>query len=243
MRARLVRSHAVPAGVFAGMAALGLILSAASGRAEDLELGADVFDLECAGCHEIGKDAEHFVGPHLNALFGRRAGHADAYDEYSEGLFRAGVNGLVWDADSIGRYVLNPLIYVSGTNMSYPGLPDEGERNALVAYLATFSGDPADLEEVGAAANRDPEVEAHILEIDGDPAYGEYLSGECVTCHQASGANDGIPGITGWPTRAFVTAMHAYKNGHRPHPAMGMIAGRLADDEIAALAAYFNAVE
>jgi cytochrome c len=34
--------------------------------------------------------------------------------------------------------------------------------------------------------------------------------------------------------------MHAYKEKIRPHPVMQMMAGRLADDEIAALAAYFG---
>jgi cytochrome c len=34
--------------------------------------------------------------------------------------------------------------------------------------------------------------------------------------------------------------MHAYKNKQRNHPVMQMIAGRLNDEEIAALAAYFK---
>ena len=33
--------------------------------------------------------------------------------------------------------------------------------------------------------------------------------------------------------------MRAYKQGLRPHPVMQMMAGRLDDDQIAALAAYF----
>ena len=33
--------------------------------------------------------------------------------------------------------------------------------------------------------------------------------------------------------------MHAYKNKTRENPVMQMIAGRLGDEEIAALAAYF----
>ena len=73
-------------------------------------------------------------------------------------------------------------------------------------------------------------------------AYGEYLGSECTTCHRASGEHDGIPGIVGWNISEFVTAMHAYREKHREHPAMQMIAGRLSDEEIAALAAYFNAL-
>ncbi|MCP5038971.1 MAG: cytochrome C, partial [Rhodobacteraceae bacterium] len=53
------------------------------------------------------------------------------------------------------------------------------------------------------------------------------------------GSDEGIPAITGWPTEDFVIAMHAYKEKVRPHPVMQMMAGRLSNEEIAALAAYF----
>ena len=82
-----------------------------------------------------------------------------------------------------------------------------------------------------------------MLAIVGDAEYGEYLSSECLTCHQSSGSNDGIPGITAWPTEDFVIAMHAYKQKIRSHPVMQMMAGRLSDEEIAALAAYFSDLE
>ena len=37
--------------------------------------------------------------------------------------------------------------------------------------------------------------------------------------------------------------MHAYKLGAREHSVMNMIAGRLGNEEIAALAAYFATLE
>jgi cytochrome c len=37
--------------------------------------------------------------------------------------------------------------------------------------------------------------------------------------------------------------MHAYKQKVRDHPVMQMMAGRLSDEEIAALASYFNGLE
>lgn len=85
-------------------------------------------------------------------------------------------------------------------------------------------------------------VAPEILSLEGDIAYGEYLASECTTCHQVSGANDGIPGIVGWETEDFVIAMHAYRSKHRENPVMQMITGRLADDEIAALASYFKSL-
>jgi cytochrome c len=77
----------------------------------------------------------------------------------------------------------------------------------------------------------------------GDPAYGEYLSAECTTCHLAAGTSNGIPAITHWPAADFVTALQGYKSKTRPGPIMQMIAGRLSDDEIAALAAYYESIE
>lgn len=74
----------------------------------------------------------------------------------------------------------------------------------------------------------------------GDPAYGEYLAGQCVTCHPASGhASGGIPPIVGLPTDVFVEALLAYKTGERDNQVMRSVAGALGLEEIAALAAYF----
>ena len=76
----------------------------------------------------------------------------------------------------------------------------------------------------------------------GDAALGEYLSSECVTCHQLSGAaTAGIPPITGMPPEAFVAALMAYKTGIRDNQVMRSVAARLSDEEMAALAAYFAA--
>ena len=84
---------------------------------------------------------------------------------------------------------------------------------------------------------------APVLAQQGDVAYGEYLAAECTTCHQADGQYDGIPSITNWPEEDFVHAMNAYRSRDRAHPAMQMVAGRLGDDEIAALAAYFATLD
>jgi len=72
-------------------------------------------------------------------------------------------------------------------------------------------------------------------------AYGEYLSGACVTCHQLSGVDDGIPSIVGWERPAFIAALKAYRSKQREHQVMRMITEPLSDEEIEALAAYFGA--
>jgi cytochrome c len=128
--------------------------------------------------------------------------------------------------------------------MAYPGLEDPQARADLLAFLRTYSDSPQNIPEAPRTANpTDHGLSPEILALEGDPAYGEYLSSECTTCHQADGSAQGIPSITRWPEDAFVVAMHAYKRKLRPHPAMQMIAGRLNNEEIAALAAYFATLE
>ena len=157
---------------------------------------------------------------------------------------RAGADGLIWTDETLHVYLENPRALVTGTRMAFRGIPDRADRADLLAFLRQYTASPADIPEAAPTApRRDPDVAPEILAIEGDPAYGEYLASECVTCHQASGADEGIPSITGWPTRDFVIAMHAYKNKHRPHPVMQMIAGNLSDEEISALAAYFRGVD
>lgn len=72
-----------------------------------------------------------------------------------------------------------------------------------------------------------------------DIAFGEYLAGECVTCHQKSGQSNGIPAIVGWPPDQFVAVLKSYKAKDRPNPVMQTIAARFGDAEMEALAAYF----
>ena len=198
---------------------------------------------ECSACHQVGTDATNRVGPHLNDIFGRKAGSVEGF-RYSKGLARMGADGLVWSFDTLDAYVENPKALVSDTRMSYRGMKDEADRADLLAYLRDFSASPANIPESQPTARAsEVELSPETLAIVGDKAYGEYLSSECLTCHQRSGANEGIPGIVGWPIEDFVIAMHAYKRQIRPHPVMQMMAGRLSDEEIAALAAYFEGLE
>lgn len=208
----------------------------------DVEDGRELF-AKCKGCHQVGPDAEHRIGPHLNNLFGRRAASHESY-RYSDSLSRLGASGLEWHADTLDTYLENPRALASGTRMSFRGIEDPEDRADLIAYLRTYSASPANIPEADPTATpTDHDLDPAILALKGDPEYGEYLSSECTTCHQADGGDDGIPSIVLWPEEDFVVAMHAYKNKERKHPVMQMVAGRLGDEEIAALAAYFANIE
>lgn len=75
-----------------------------------------------------------------------------------------------------------------------------------------------------------------------DRALGEYLSAECVTCHQLSGQFNGIRSIVGWPEPTFIAVMGEYRGKKRSSDIMHTIASRLSGEEIAALAAYFGSL-
>jgi cytochrome c len=213
--------------------ALGLAMPAAANTGDPAR-GEALF-AQCAACHQVGEGAQNGIGPHLGALMGRRLGGLSDYALYSEGLARAGADGLTWTPETLDAYLADPRSLVSDTRMNFPGLPDPGERADLIAFL---SGAPA-----AAPATHPADLDPAILAIVGDPAYGQYLSGECTTCHQTNGDAQGIPSITGWPVEDFVIAMHAYRNNVRQNPTMTMMASRLSDEEIAALAAYFATLQ
>lgn len=224
--------------------ALALALGSAAASAQptaEAERGQRLYN-KCKACHQVGPNAKNRVGPHLNDVFGRRAGALEGF-RFSKAMQAAGEADLIWDEASLDQLIAAPKKLVPKTRMSFRGLENAEDRAAIVAYLRQYSPGPSDIPEappLAHAASEDPPVAPEILAIEGDTAYGEYLAAECVTCHQASGEDKGIPSITGWPTEPFVTVMHAYKNKIRPNPVMQQIAGTLGDEEIAALAAYFE---
>lgn len=225
------------------LAAAGSCPAAAEAVIGDATRGGDLFKKQCYACHRIGPEAENRVGPHLTGLFGRRAGTVEGFT-YSKSMSRMGNDGLTWTFETLDAYIENPKALISGTRMNYRGMKDGQSRADLMAYLRDFSDKPQNIPEAEPTARKqDHDLDPAILAIQGDPAYGEYLSSECTTCHQRDGSDQGIPSITNWPTEDFVVAMHAYKRKLRPHPVMQMMAGRLNDEEIAGLAVYFATIE
>lgn len=219
---------------FAALIALGFSASAIS--ASDIERGKSVFK-KCKACHMVGADAKKRSGPVLNNILNAKAaGSADF--KYSPAMIDAAANGLHWTPENLDAYLTKPKEFLPKTKMSFRGLTAEGDRSAVIAYLSSFSG--ADM---AVKVDEGFTVAAEVLALEGDVEYGEYLSSECVTCHKLNGDNDGIPGIVGWDTEPFVVAMHAYRAKHRENEVMQLVSGRLSDEEIAALAAYFKGLQ
>jgi len=76
-----------------------------------------------------------------------------------------------------------------------------------------------------------------------DVDYGQHLSGECVTCHNSSGLDRGIPKITGMKIKEFIIKIRGYKTKERDNEVMQMVADRLGDEEINSLALFLSKVK
>lgn len=73
-----------------------------------------------------------------------------------------------------------------------------------------------------------------------DAELGRYLSTECMTCHGTAKADSTIPSIFGLGEAHFVEVIKAYRAKTLPNPVMQTVTSRLNDDDIAALASYFQ---
>ena len=111
--------------------------SAAGALAGDAAAGEKIFTQKCKVCHQIGEGAKNFVGPELNGLIGRKSGSVPNYN-YSDANKESGIT---WDEATLKEYLTNPKAKIPGTKMIFAGLPKEGDRDDLVAYLAQFDTD------------------------------------------------------------------------------------------------------
>jgi len=114
----------------AGAAAAFVALSGAGAPAADAAHGKELF-LGCAACHTEKPDA---IGPSLKGVFGRKSAALDDF-RYSNPMKRA---NLVWDADNLRAYLLDPQAKVKGNRMPFGGVANPSEADDLVAYLQTY---------------------------------------------------------------------------------------------------------
>src|SRR4051812_36252946 len=110
---------------------LALFLLAATGaQAADPAAVEKVFE-RCKICHTLERGGRATLGPNLHRLFGRTAGMAEGF-KASDALKNSGI---VWDDDSLARFLRDPKGAVPGNRMAFPGVKDDAELAALLAYL------------------------------------------------------------------------------------------------------------
>jgi cytochrome c553 len=88
---------------------------------------------------------------------------------------------------------------------------------------------------------------AHAEGVQGDIKAGEKKNAMCIGCHGIVGYQASfpeihkVPKISGQGAGYIASALNAYKKGERKHPSMRGIAASLTDQDIADLAAYYQA--
>jgi cytochrome c len=116
------------------LAALWLSLVLASlpdpAAAANAAAGQAVFN-RCKICHTIEAGGRNVVGPNLHGVFGRKAGSLPNF-AYSPAMKDSGV---VWDDDTLTKYLRDPKEFIPGDRMAFPGIKDEGQLADLLAYL------------------------------------------------------------------------------------------------------------
>lgn len=88
---------------------------------------------QCAACHKVAPGANG-LGPSLAGVYGADAGHVGNY-AYSAAMRRS---GLTWDEATLHAYLEAPMKVVPGTKMSYAGMKDPAQRQAVIDYLKTL---------------------------------------------------------------------------------------------------------
>jgi cytochrome c len=94
--------------------------------------------LRCASCHDVTSAPSAKIGPNLHGVVGRRVASLEGY-KYSAALKAA---EFVWDAGHLDGWLTNPNALAPGTAMAFAGIPDAGDRQAIISYLET-QGDAA----------------------------------------------------------------------------------------------------
>ena len=110
--------------------ALALAVLISPARADQAASGQEVYELRCRTCHGGTRPADSPLGPSLTGIVGTKAG-SQASGVHSRALIDSGI---VWDRESLRRYLADPRRAIPGTIMPV-GVADPAELESLLDYL------------------------------------------------------------------------------------------------------------
>lgn len=119
-----------------------ILLTSAPAMADgDVGAGERVFK-KCKACHNVEKN-KHKVGPTLVGIIGRTAGTAKDQKSklfrYSKAMKQAGVDGIIWNAENLDKYLTKPKAFIPKNKMSFRGLKKPADRANVIAYLESLA--------------------------------------------------------------------------------------------------------
>ncbi len=94
--------------------------------------GKVVFN-QCLVCHTI-EPGKWKIGPSLYGVIGRHSASLPGY-QYSQAMQKYNVT---WSPETLEAYLPAPMKAVPGTKMTFAGLPNEKDRQDVIAYLETL---------------------------------------------------------------------------------------------------------
>jgi cytochrome c len=102
----------------------------------DAAAGKTYFSQTCMMCHSADPaEGGGEIGPSLIGLLGRTAGVGDTRFVYSPALKDS---KLVWNAETLDRFLTDPAMAVPGTTMPIP-VPAKKDRDNLIAYFQSLN--------------------------------------------------------------------------------------------------------
>jgi cytochrome c len=112
-------------------AAAALVAAPFAASAQDVEAGAGVFK-KCAACHQIGAEAKNGLGPSLQCVAGKAAGHHEGF-AYSDAVKNSGIT---WTDENLLHWMEKDDAVIKGNKMIFPaGIKNEEDRVNLLAYI------------------------------------------------------------------------------------------------------------
>ncbi len=120
--------------VVASAAAFIFAFAAAPAHAEGDAASGEKLFRQCKSCHAI-EAGKNRVGPSLFSVVGKKAGAAEEFKGYSEGLKNA---GFIWDDAKLDAYLTNPKAMFADSKMAFAGIAETADRAHVIAYLKTL---------------------------------------------------------------------------------------------------------
>jgi cytochrome c len=74
----------------------------------------------------------NMTGPSLAEIWNRNSGSLASFPRYSPALKSAGI---VWTDDTLDEWIKDPLHFIPGNTMTFPGMKDARQRADLLAFL------------------------------------------------------------------------------------------------------------